>query len=232
MIKDYQEIPKPKQYIVLRNYIYRNFNKTIPFTHIKKLLKTGLFTIQSTQYNLYSDSHSFLYIEVYFEKMIWSNYIIHGGEKIIFNHIRTPLDSLILNDNFSYYRFIKKFKVLLKWLYGKRYIESPHLQKQALVTCDKITEFIGKLALQYNEYCLIASRMILLSIKIAKYNKKIKKRTKPLYGERLDRLNALYTKLSLEYGEGIKSLESTYRDEVISMMTPYKLYLEKYFIIY
>jgi hypothetical protein len=122
---------------------------------------------------------TYFYIEVIYDNFRVSNFIyINSGMKYNVPYQTVSSDEIILNNNISYYRLLKKFKVFIKWLVNTNKITNKQIRESTMVLYNEISDIIEKVSEEYNKYCTLMNKIDIMTIKINKYNKKINKNNK------------------------------------------------------
>ena len=201
--------------INMRAYIN---SKLYPKWSLNDLLN-GKLLYYDTTFKLSDFNFSYFYIEVIYNKIRVSNYINiikDINAKYQQHYITVYSNDIVLNSKISYYRLLKKFKNLIKWLYYTHKIKDDKFKESTIKLYKEVEDYITLISKKYNKYCNILNLIDI--IKTTRYQIK--------YADKLD----AYTK---KYNKGINKLENKNRDKYLSYLQNYryKYYLEKFFKI-
>lgn len=231
LINRYKKTKDINDYLNITKYI----NSKINIKWTLNELYSGEKTYYDTKIRLDESNFTNFYIEVIYNDFRVSNFIyINSGMKYNVPHQITFADDIMLNDNISYYRLLKKFKVFIKWLVYTNKITDNIMKESTMILYNEISDILETISEDYNKYCILMNKIDIMTIKINKYNKKIKKNNKEA---KYHKLHGKYTKkqdkYNMKYHNNIIRLEEKYKDKFLSYIKNdmYTQYLEQYFRI-
>jgi hypothetical protein len=170
-----------KSYLELYYYVKSFLQPNLSFDN----LLSGTVTFNDKIINIYNTNYTFFHIEVLIDNFSVSNHISFKKNLMDRNMYIQKINSIITNNEFDYYKILKKFQTFLKWGYY-----NIHLNSSCIDLYNKIYEFKNKLGTINYKYCKYTnlkiivkdpSELKIIDAKIKKYYKKLNERSKKIY---------------------------------------------------
>jgi hypothetical protein len=229
IIQEYTNSKSINDFIKLKLFIKTNL---YPRWTMKDL-KRGELTYHGQTFRISDYNFSVFYIEILLLNFRVSNYIImkespKDSEKLMI----WDIDDIVYDNKLSYFKLLKKFMVLIKWLYFNKLIEDKQLYPLVIEIYNRIFNFVEELGNEYNSNCSIKNKIDLSKVKLIKYTNKLKKHSDKKYQKFIDYHKKTINKYKKIYIEKMDTINDKSKMEYQIITRNFIPYLAKYVRIY
>jgi hypothetical protein len=222
----YKKEQNIENYIILLNFL----NTYMYPKWSKKECKIGKKIYYDEEFNILNLdlSYSYFYIEIIYDNFRISNYIflskeVKNDNDKLFIHI----EDLILNNQLSYYYYLKKIGYFMKWLYFKKKLDYSDVKKN-IIEFNNLFDFRDNIGSEYNKYCIIKNNIDLYEKKLYKYIKKYSKNKNKKYDKYIKKYNNKIKKLDKDYNNGLTIINNKSKTYFNNLLKMYEKYMLRY----
>lgn len=223
--QDYIKTQKIEEFIKIKLYVA---NHLYPKWTLKQLIN-GKVTYYDQEFNISSMDPGYFYIEIIYDNVRASNYIVLKKEpETKEEYITISLEDSIYDEHISYYKLLKKILFLFKWLYFNKKITDPQLLKGTIETHNNLFNFIDNLGTEHNQNCYVKNQIDIYKLKLKKYNRKMRKYSNKKYQKYIDTYKKAIEQKIVKYSTKQNQIDQLAKREFDRITLDYQQYLAKY----
>ena len=233
LVQEYSNSKSIDDFLRLKLFVENNLYPKWTIYELKKGEKTYYDqTFKISDYNFSS-----FYIEAIYKDFRISNLIeIKSNDMMRNDFLIWDIDAILYDGNKSYFKLLKKFMVLIKWLFFNKKIEEYSLRNRVIEIYNYIFNFIEEMGIEYNSICSIKNKLDMAKRNETKYTIKLDKYKNKAalskYNRYIEHYKKKVNKYKKIYLDKMNNINMKSKEEYIRLTRDFTNYLEKYIRIY